>query len=233
VFLGSGSRFVPHYPGLSINPTDAAVDVSGIGIALADFNTDGKLDFVTGKSFGGFRVLAGDGRGDWFAYYDFGPLAFTYAPVPQFVIEDFDRDERPDLMFLENGDPLLVEINTSPRGCVDTLKLTYANGTLNVGFTIKSAIPTSWSTWVAFQSSLIRLWSLDIPAVPTAVSFNVAIPEVPPLGNIGVLTMMSSGTYGLMCGDWEVLDTGGIGPTADALSDMVRERGVNSVAAGR
>jgi hypothetical protein len=194
-FLGSGNGYFIHH---------VTINGLGIGVALADFNTDGKLDIVTGAKNPSV-VLLGDGNGGVSARYEFLPL------TEFFVVDDFNLDGRPDLAM---GGRYTLLINTSPRGCVDTLALGYAASTLNIGFTIKTAIPVLWSAWIAWQNNLVPLWSVQIPAVPTAVSFTVPIPGVPPLGNVAVLTTMSSATYGLMCGDMKLVDTGGIGPTA-------------------
>jgi len=193
-FLGSGSgSFTLKFSAPSL----------GYGVALADFNTDGKLDIVTGAK-NTTVVLLGDGSGGVSAWYDFLPL------TRYFVVEDFNSDGRPDLAM---GQDFTLLINTSPRGCVDTLALGYAKDVLTLGFSIKTAIPVVWNVWIGWQNSFVPLWSVEIPAVPTAVSFALPIPGVPPMGNIAVLTTMSSATYGLMCGDWKMVDTGGVGPT--------------------
>jgi hypothetical protein len=190
----------------------------GDGIALVDFNTDGKMDLVTGGR-GGISFLLGDGTGD----FPTATTAATLFPQSEFVIGDFNRDGRPDIVAARPRDTqFTVLINTSPRGCVDTVKLTYAAGTLTIRFTLKNAVPSQWSAWVAVQSRFIQLWALSLPAIPTAVSFDVPIPGVPPSGNIAVLTTMNGSTYGLMCANWKIVDTGGIGPTAQTLSRMPR-----------
>jgi hypothetical protein len=208
-FLGSGTGSF-RFQGSS--------DYLGRGVVLADFNTDGYSDIATGDTFGLLSVLLSDGHGGSSAN------VFVDAFMTELVVDDFNRDGRPDITGTDGG-TLTVLINTSSRGCVDRLNLGYADTTLTIGFTIKSAIPTTWSTWIAWQSNLIPLWSLQIPAVPTAASFTVPIPGVSPSGNVAVLTTMSSPTYGLMCADWKVVDTGGIGPTATALSQLLESKG--------
>jgi hypothetical protein len=195
-FLGSGNGYFIHH---------VSIDNLGLGVALADFNTDGKLDIVTAGQNPSV-VLLGDGNGGVSARYEFFPITEFFA------VADFNLDGRPDLAL---GGHFTLLINTSPRGCIDALALGYAASTLNIGFTIKTAIPVLWSAWIAWQNNFVPLWSVQIPAVPTAVSFNVPIAGVPPIGNVAVLTTMSSATYGLMCGDLKLVDTGGIGPTAE------------------
>jgi hypothetical protein len=184
---------------------------SGAGLGrtlLADFNTDGYLDVVGGGIVGAFHkivsVTLGNGNGEFVVSYPFD------APWP-LLVDDFNSDGRPDFISAGFSGPdgnFTVLINTSPYGCLDRVTLTYAAGTLDIGFTIKSLTPTTWSTWIAFQNSFIPLWSLPIPAVPAEVSFTLPIPGFPQIGNVAVLTTMSSPAYGLMCGDLKVVDTG-------------------------
>jgi uncharacterized repeat protein (TIGR03803 family) len=89
-----------------------------------------------------------------------------------------------------------------------TLTLGYASGTLNLGFTLQSSTPATWSSWAVGSFGVANLWSIPIPAVSPAVSVNVPFPNVPPIGPIGILTILSTPAQGVMCFDWEVVDTG-------------------------
>jgi hypothetical protein len=64
-------------------------------------------------------------------------------------------------------------------GCGDTLTVTYVGGTLNLGFTLSTATPVTWTTSVALQNVLYNLWSIPLPAVTPPVLFNVPIPGFP------------------------------------------------------
>jgi uncharacterized repeat protein (TIGR03803 family) len=94
-----------------------------------------------------------------------------------------------------------------PVLCRDTLTLGYSAGTLSLGFTLESAVPTTWSTWAIFSGGVANLWSAPIPAVHPRVSFTVPISGVPPIGGIGLLTVMSTPSQGVVCFDWQVTDT--------------------------
>jgi hypothetical protein len=91
-------------------------------------------------------------------------------------------------------------------GCGDMLTVTYAAGTLNLGFMLSTATPGTWSTSIALQNVLYNLWSIPIPAVTPPVSFNVPIPGLPPVGPVLVQTTLSR-PGGVTCVDWEVVDT--------------------------
>ena len=91
-------------------------------------------------------------------------------------------------------------------GCGDTLTVTYAAGTLNLGFMLSTATPATWSTSIALQNVLYNLWSIPIPAVAPPVSFNLPIPGFPHVGPVLVQTTLSR-PGGVTCVDWEVVDT--------------------------
>ena len=92
-------------------------------------------------------------------------------------------------------------------GCDDTLTVSYAAGTLNLGFTLSTATPATWSTWLALQNSVVyNLWSVPIPSVTPAVSFNLPIAGFPHIGPVLVLTTLSQ-PRGATCVDWKIVDT--------------------------
>ena len=84
-----------------------------------------------------------------------------------------------------------------------TLSPGYTAGTLNLGFTLQSLAPTTWGSWAIGSFGTVKLWSIPIPAVSPAVSLNVPIPNVPPLGPIGILTILSTPAQGAVCFDLE------------------------------
>jgi hypothetical protein len=53
-----------------------------------------------------------------------------------------------------------------------------------------------------------NLWSVPIPPISPAVSFNVPIPGVPAIGSIGFLTTFSTPASGVMSFDWQIVNTG-------------------------
>jgi uncharacterized repeat protein (TIGR03803 family) len=91
--------------------------------------------------------------------------------------------------------------------CEDTLALTYADGTLNLGFTLMSSTDAMWGAWLVTEGGAVELWSVQIPAVPAPVSFNVPLSPFPMIGTAGVFTTLSSAIYGTICADWQTVDT--------------------------
>jgi uncharacterized repeat protein (TIGR03803 family) len=92
--------------------------------------------------------------------------------------------------------------------CVDATRVSYDNGTLNMGFTVMTTRPATWKTWLAApgppeQSKL--LWSVGVPVIPGPVSVNVPIPNFPPIGDVFVLTALQT-PQGILCADWKLIN---------------------------
>jgi hypothetical protein len=193
---------------------------AGGGVALGDFDTDGRLDLATGSNFSG-RISFFRGKGD--GEFEPGVTHFAYAGWPRLVVDDFNADGRPDLAGADDWDQwlgsVIVLINTTPHGCVDRLSLAYSLDTLTIGFTLRNRNPSIWSAWAFYWGGIVPLWSGPIPAVPSEVSFEVPLPGVSPLGNLGIITTMTTADGGLTCWDAKVVDTGGGGAAPLTMSD--------------
>jgi hypothetical protein len=100
----------------------------------------------------------------------------------------------------------LAGTGSAPGTCQDVLTLGYAAGTLNIGFTLETPTPTTWKVWLIAQNTTIPLWSIPIPTVTPAVSVNVPIPGIPAIGNILVVTTLSTGSQ-MGCWDVKAIDT--------------------------
>jgi 6-phosphogluconolactonase (cycloisomerase 2 family) len=106
--------------------------------------------------------------------------------------------------FVTNGEPRHI-VTTSGPGCVDSLNVTYAAGTLHLGFTLFSSQPTLFSSWLFAPPGGVNLWSAPIQAIPTAISADLPIPGFPSIGPVAVLTSMVG--QGISCWDLEVVNT--------------------------
>jgi hypothetical protein len=85
--------------------------------------------------------------------------------------------------------------------------LSYEAGTLNIGFTLKSATATTWNTFFATTTESGELWSIPIPIVSPAMSFTVPLAGFPSIGNVFVLTTLGS-FADPMCADLKVVNSG-------------------------
>jgi glucose/arabinose dehydrogenase len=113
--------------------------------------------------------------------------------------------------------------------CTLDLNLSYNGSTLTMSFEIGTQLPASWNVWVSFLNTTIPSWSVPIPVVDPPISFPIPIPEFPSLGNIGFLTTLTTQENGIICSDWETLDTGPMTaatqiPIGSELRKLFKER---------
>ena len=90
--------------------------------------------------------------------------------------------------------------------CVDTMTLSWAPPTLNIGFTVGTMTSATWATWAILNGTPYQLWSMPTSAVVPAVSFNVPITPFPSAGTVFVVSTMTP-TSGAMCWDIKSVNT--------------------------
>ena len=95
---------------------------------------------------------------------------------------------------------------TNTGACDDALRLSFSGGTLNLGFTLETAAPATWATWIATSTGSAQLWSISIPAVTPAASFTVPLAPFPHVGDVFVVSVLSSA--GAVCADIKAVNTG-------------------------
>ena len=95
---------------------------------------------------------------------------------------------------------------TTPAGCTLNLGLTYTGGIVTMSFDLRTATPATWNLWFTFgASNLVPFWNIPIPAVP-AVSFPISF-ALPAIGNVGVLTTLTTAADGIECSAFQTVDT--------------------------
>ena len=104
----SSVLFLPVSPAnsfLSWSRSDYPVTSGAWGVAVGDFNSDGKLDLVVSNAQGNtISVLLGKGDGTFQA-----PVDYTTAPTPfEIAVGDFNRDGKLDLAVGTNGNVVSV-----------------------------------------------------------------------------------------------------------------------------
>lgn len=82
----------------------------------------------------------------------------------------------------------------------DVLELSFQYGTLKEN--------TLWQTWLSYQGNLLPLMSTALPLIDPPVSLTLSLTEFPHLDKIGFLTTMTTPEDGVICIDWQTLDTG-------------------------
>jgi hypothetical protein len=118
-------------------------------------------------------------------------------------------------------------VNVEP--CTLNVEPSASDGTLNLAFEVGTSEPATWNVWLSFQSQIIRLVSAPLPAVDPPISFPIRIPFFPPLGTIGFLTTLTTAEEGIICSDFETVDTGprleSAAPSAHELQDLFLKHG--------
>ena len=102
------------------------------------------------------------------------------------------------------------------------LQASYEGDTLTLDFQLSTAEPTTWNAWMSVQTFTFPLWSIALP--PIELSTPISIPGFPQLGSIGVLTTLTTAGEGIVCSDWEAVDTGtpAIVSSAQELKELLR-----------
>lgn len=100
--------------------------------------------------------------------------------------------------------------------CVLDLTLTYSDSTLTIDFLAGTSVPATWNVWLSILNFTFPLWSVPIPAIDPPVDVPVPIPGFPNIGVVGVLTTLTTSEKGIICSDWETVDTGPI-PNTEAV----------------
>ena len=95
---------------------------------------------------------------------------------------------------------------STPPTCSLALRLRHVGAGLILSFELGSSESVVWNVWLSIQSSTILLWSVPLPALEPPVTLPVSLP-FPQIGRVGVLTSLTT-SDGILCSDWESLDTG-------------------------
>ena len=90
--------------------------------------------------------------------------------------------------------------------CVDTITLSYAAPTLNIGIKVGTMSPATWATWLVLNGTPYQLWSVPLPVVVPAAPFNVPITPFPSSGVVAVISTLTP-TSGAMCWDVKTVNT--------------------------
>lgn len=104
---------------------------------------------------------------------------------------------------------------TSCLQCTLNLNLSSTNGTLNLDFEVGTQEPANWNAWLTSQDDIDRILFVELPVIDPPISFPLSLPFFPQLGTVGVLTTLTTPDKGIVCSDFETVNTG---IAEDALS---------------
>jgi len=118
---------------------------------------------------------------------------------------------------------------SAPKLPVCEVGLSSTGGTLDFDFTLRSATPATWNVWLSLMNSTFRLWSVGPLTIDPQVSVPITVPGFPALGTIGFLSTLTTPQDGIICGDFETVDTGAPAagatvPTAEQLRRLIPQR---------
>ena len=110
--------------------------------------------------------------------------------------------------------------------CTLLLDLAYASGTLTLDFGLGTQTPVTWTVWLAVQAFTIPLWSVQVPVVATAVSFDVPFSPFPQIGTVAIQSTLTTPADGIRCSAFETIDTGTPEAPINAaqLRDLIRKQ---------
>ncbi len=107
-----------------------------------------------------------------------------------------------ELMLINNADA------TPPTdSCTDDVAVSYGGGTLSMNFTVGSTSAGTWNVYLVYNNTLLPIISYPLPAIDPPIAIPIAFP-FPSIGGIGVLTTIALPGDGILCSDWETVDTG-------------------------
>jgi hypothetical protein len=106
------------------------------------------------------------------------------------------------------------------------LGLSYAAGALTMNFDVGVMTSATWTTSLVTGSGITQLWSRPIHAThpPHAFTFTRNLRGQ---GNVGVLSSLSTSGGSLLCTDFQIINTGGAGPTEEELRREVLDPGLS------
>jgi virginiamycin B lyase len=136
-----------------------------------------------------------------------------------------------------DGSVWFVEANAnqvvSAAACGLGLNPILSGSTLDINFTVTSAVPTNWSAFLLVipveppaTSGLEHLFTVTLPPQTTPLSFTDQVEGVSGRGFVAVWSTLGSSQMGLLCSDIAFVNTGGNGPTEVELRSQIIQQGL-------
>jgi virginiamycin B lyase len=105
------------------------------------------------------------------------------------------------------------------------LSVSYETGTLTMNFDVGVMTKATWSAWLVNGNGETALWSKPIDATHPPHPFTFTR-SVSAQGNVGVLSALSASGGSFLCTDFQIVNTGGPGPSEDELRREVLQSGL-------
>jgi hypothetical protein len=79
---------------------------------------------------------------------------------------------------------------------------------VTLSYTIGANVPTTWKMWVVGSFGFIEVLSISLPAVDPPILIGPLSFPLPAVGTVGFLTALTTPTGGLICSDFDTVNTG-------------------------
>ena len=96
-----------------------------------------------------------------------------------------------------------------PPSCKLNLNLSYADGNLSMDMTIQTSQPTSLNIYLAAMNFVFPLATgIPLPVVDPSFAIPTISFPLPSIGGVGALVTMTTPGGGIICADWDLVNTG-------------------------
>jgi hypothetical protein len=97
--------------------------------------------------------------------------------------------------------------STAPFGCTMDLDLSYTGGTFTMNIGLGTSIPRTWNLWFVYgENALVPILSAPLPVIPGVFTLPFSFP-LPPIGDVGLLSTLQTGTEGIACSAFKTIST--------------------------
>jgi hypothetical protein len=95
-----------------------------------------------------------------------------------------------------------------PPTCTLSQTASYAGGMVTLSYTIGANVATTWKMWVVGGFGFIEALSISLPVVDPPFSTGPISFPLPAMGTVGFLTALTTPAGGLICSDFDTVNTG-------------------------
>jgi hypothetical protein len=110
--------------------------------------------------------------------------------------------------------------NCAPKLPVCEVAPGMSGTTLNLDLTLRTVTPATWNLFVVVPNFAALIVSSPTGIIDPEKDFLLPVPNFPPIGTIGFLSMLST-SAGIICSDWETVNTG---PTSAVIKTPTPEQ---------
>jgi hypothetical protein len=92
----------------------------------------------------------------------------------------------------------------APCTLSDNLSYNATSNTLTMKFTVgnQETSPVTWNAWLPYQNTIESLFSVPQPQVNPPKTVTRTRTNLPPEGEVGVLSTLTTATQGIVCSSW-------------------------------